>query len=368
MRFQCEELRQADLKAGEEEALESAKARLKHRVALATRTFEMQQILVEGDDAVSDRLGKVLSLGEKSCELDAALEPVAEAVREALAAVDTAGRKLADYTQSLNEDPNELEQIEERLAKLADLRRKYGCDEAGLIALLENLKNQVGELENFDRLLAVQEEAKNAAERELQAQAQALHERRLSAAKRLVKHLQNSLHELALPQARLEFALEASASAEHFRENGADRLALLVSFNAGEALRPFAEIISGGELSRLLLAFYEIVFPAEEIGTFIFDEVDAGVGGKVAELIGRKLEALSQKTQVLCVTHLPQIACRAERHYTVEKLVRQGRTFSEIRRLSPEEREQEIARMLAGVEITPQALRHARELLKNAAA
>jgi DNA repair protein RecN (Recombination protein N) len=118
----------------------------------------------------------------------------------------------------------------------------------------------------------------------------------------------------------------------------------------------------------LLLAFYEIVFPAEEIGTFIFDEVDAGVGGKVAELIGRKLEALSAKTQVLCVTHLPQIACHAARHYAVEKAVRGGRTFTEFRLLKKEEREREIARMLAGVEVTPQALKHARELLKNSAA
>ncbi|MCC6273905.1 MAG: DNA repair protein RecN, partial [Deltaproteobacteria bacterium] len=202
----------------------------------------------------------------------------------------------------------------------------------------------------------------------LREAAAALHAKRKAAAKKLSARLLQSLKELALPNAQLQFLLESAKQVVDYRENGADALTLLVSFNPGEEARPFAEIVSGGELSRLLLAFYEIVFPAEEIGSFVFDEVDAGVGGKVAELIGRKLEALGAKTQVLCVTHLPQIACRAVRHYTVEKSVRGGRTFSEIRLLKKDEREQEIARMLAGVEVTPQALKHARELLKNAAA
>jgi DNA repair protein RecN (Recombination protein N) len=180
--------------------------------------------------------------------------------------------------------------------------------------------------------------------------------------------LLEALKDLALPHARLEFQLAKIESLADYRGDGGDRLGLLVSFNPGEEPRPFEENVSGGELSRLLLAFYEIVFPAEEVGTFVFDEVDAGVGGKVAELIGRKLEALAQKAQVLCVTHLPRIACHADHHFRVEKSVREGRTFSEIRSLKGEERAREIARMLAGVEITPQALKHAKELLKNAAA
>lgn len=368
LRFQCEELTKAELRAGEEEELESVKARLKHRVALATQNYEMRQLLVESDASVSDQLGKARHLAEKARELDESLGPLLGALDEAVAAVDAAGRLLADYGEKLEEDPSELDRLEDRLALISTLKRKYHEDEAGLIALAESLQVKIGELENFDQVLQATETRRSELEAALREAASNLHAKRKAAGKKLSGKLLQSLKELALPNAQLQFLLESAKEVGEYRENGADALTLLVSFNPGEEARPFAEIVSGGELSRLLLAFYEIVFPAEEIGSFVFDEVDAGVGGKVAELIGRKLEALGAKTQVLCVTHLPQIACRAVRHYTVEKSVKGGRTFSEIRLLKKDEREQEIARMLAGVEVTPQALKHARELLKNAAA
>ncbi|MCE9623860.1 MAG: DNA repair protein RecN [Deltaproteobacteria bacterium] len=342
LRYQAEELAKAALKEGEEEELESLKSRLKHRVALATQNFEMRQLLMESDDSVSDRLGKILHLAEKGRELDESLAQVLAPLNEAIAAVDQAGRLISGYGESLQEDPAELDHLEDRLALISSLKRKYHRERA--------------ETERRDSQPALMKSAAD------------LHAERKASAKKLTAKLLKSLQELALPEAKIQYLLEVAKEVGEYRENGADHLTLLVSFNPGEEARPFAEIISGGELSRLLLAFYEIVFPAEEVGSFIFDEVDAGVGGKVAELIGRKLESLSKKTQVLCVTHLPQIACYAAHHYTVEKTVRQGRTYSEIRHLTRPEREQEIARMLAGVEITPQALKHARELLKNTAA
>jgi DNA repair protein RecN (Recombination protein N) len=335
---------------------------------LAGLTYEIRQSLAEAEDSVSDRLGKLLHSAEKGAGLDESLAPVADSLRGAVGSVDEAGRMLIDYAQKLDEDPAALDPIEDRLAAISDLKRKYRREEAGLLALFEELQGRLGEMENFDRLLEDSESHKSKLQERLRSLVSELSRKRSAAAKRLSTKLLASLKELALPQAQLRFSLEAIADVAEYREDGGDRFSLFVSFNPGEELRPFAEIISGGELSRLLLAFYEMVFPADEVGTFIFDEVDAGVGGKVAELIGRKLEALSRKTQVLCVTHLPQIACHAARHYTVEKSVRQGRTFSEIRLLKPEEREHEIARMLAGVEVTAQALKHARELLKNAAA
>ena len=368
LRFQCDELAKAELRVGEEEELEAVKARLKHRVALATHTYEMQQRLVEGDGSVSDQLGKVRYFAEKSRELDESLGSLIGVLDEAAASIDAASRILSDYGDKLDEDPSELDRIEDRLALISSLKRKYHEEEVGLVALAESLQAKMGELENFDQVLQAAEARRQELESAVQEAAGALHAKRKAAAKKLSAKLLQSLQELALPHAQLQFLLESEKEVVHSRDNGADTLTLLVSFNPGEEARPFAEIVSGGELSRLLLAFYEIVFPAEEIGSFVFDEVDSGVGGKVAELIGRKLEALGVKTQVLCVTHLPQIACRAAKHYTVEKTVKSGRTFSEIRLLKKEEREQEIARMLAGVEITPQALKHARELLKNAAA
>lgn len=368
LRFQCEELSKAALKPGEEEELEGVKSRLKHRVALAEQSYELRQILVEADDSISNRLGKALHLAEKGRTMDDTLAPLAQYLQEAMAAIQGAERVVSDYGQSLEEGPSDLDALESRLALISELKRKYQRDEAGLIELSDSLGQNLNELENFDRLLEETAAKRDQASRQLEESAKSLSAKRRAAAKKLSAKLLEALKDLALPHAQLEFQLAKIEELADFRSDGGDRLSLLVSFNPGEEPRPFEEIVSGGELSRLLLAFYEIVFPAEEVGTFVFDEVDAGVGGKVAELIGRKLEALAEKAQVLCVTHLPQIACHADHHYRVEKSVREGRTFSEIRSLKGEERAREIARMLAGVEITPQALKHAKELLKNAAA
>ena len=368
LRFQCEELAKAALRPGEEEELEGIKSRLKHRVALAEQSYELSQILVEADDSISNRLGKALHLAEKGRALDETLAPLAQHIEEAIAAIQGAERVVSDYGQSLEEGPSDLDALESRLAMIATLKRKYQRNEAGLVELNESLSQSLGELENFDRILEIAAKKREESAQGLRDAARDLGTKRRAAAKRLSAKLLEALKDLALPHARLEFKLGKIEELAEYRSDGGDRLSFQVSFNPGEEPRPFEEIVSGGELSRLLLAFYEIVFPAQEVGTFVFDEVDAGVGGKVAELIGRKLEALASKAQVLCVTHLPQIACHADHHYRVEKTVREGRTYSEIRNLKGEERAREIARMLAGVEITPQALKHAKELLKNAAA
>jgi DNA repair protein RecN (Recombination protein N) len=282
--------------------------------------------------------------------------------------VDTASRHLTDYSSHFDEDPAELDQIETRLALLSELKRKYRMDEKGLIAKREELAIQMSELENFDEIIREKQNALAEATRKLEELAKSLNAKRKAAGKKLSTQLEKVLKDLALPHAKIFFLLEFLPSVTQYSSTGGDKLSLMISFNPGEETRPFEEVISGGELSRLLLAMYEILFPPDQFETLIFDEVDAGVGGKVAELIGRKLEALSKKSQVLCVTHLPQIACHAAWQYSVEKAVREGRTFSQIRLLKKEDREQEIARMLAGVKITEQALKHARELLKNAAA
>lgn len=367
LRYQCDELQKAQLRAGEEAELEALKARLKHRATLAQHSFGMQEILVESEDSVSDRLGKALGLAQKGRQLDETLGGIAEAISAAMGSVQEAARSLSDYLGQL-EDPAELDSIEDRLARLAELQRKYQKDEVGLLELAQDLQINLNELENFEGCLEAKLQEKNNASAALKKVADRLHGKRQDAAKRLEIKLSAALKALALPHARIQFRLLPLDSLEAFKNNGGDGLSLELSFNPGEAPRPFEEIVSGGELSRLLLAFYEIVFPADQIGTFIFDEVDTGVGGKVAELMGRRLAALSAKTQVLCVTHLPQIACHADWQFVVEKEVKQKRTYSKIRELLKGEREQEIARMLAGVEVTEQALRHARELLKNAAA
>lgn len=368
LRFQLNELEDAGLKDGEEAELEIQKQRLKHRVALATHSFEMIQSLIESDDSLLNRLGQALQVAEKMKSLDDSLAYLSEDLSHALEKVDSVSHRLRDYSQGLEEDPKSFDQIEERLSRICELKRKFKLDESGLIAKLSELKIQVGELEDFDGHLSEYEAKLTEAGDKLKKTATALHDKRKKAAKKISGKLEKTLKDLALPHARVNWSLSKMESLDRYRSHGPDEMTLQVSFNPGEEMRPFEEVISGGELSRLLLAMYEILFPGNLFVTFVFDEVDTGVGGGVAELIGRKISALSRQAQVLCITHLPQIACQARWHYSVEKKVDCGRTFSKIRLLDKEERVQEIARMLAGVKVTSQAIKHAQELLKSSAA
>ncbi len=368
LRYQCEELEKAGMTDGEEEDLEARKQRLKHRVTLASQSFEIRQALLESDDSISDRLGKVLSIADKLRTLDPGLLAFSNRLREVVEAVNLAAREIGDYDSGLQEDPEDLNKIEDRLALLGELKRKYRAEIPELLQKLVDLKRQVDQLDHGADRLGEAAEALQRATSELQNKAASLGGERRKQAKRLALQLGKTLKGLALPHAKVSFAFQPISLPEEFRSDGADRLSLQVSFNPGEEMRAVEEVISGGELSRLLLSFCEILYPADRLGTLIFDEVDAGVGGGVAELIGKKLEGLSRRAQVFCVTHLPQIACHASWHYIVEKEVRAGRTFSKIRLLNQEERIGEIARMLAGVKVTEQALKHAKELLKNAAA
>ena len=364
LRYQFAELEKAQLKAGEVEELESTKKRLKHRVALAQQTFEIRELLNDADDSASDRLGKALNLAEKASFLDPSLASLRQGLQEAMELLENSVRSLNDYSSDL-EDPSALDGLEDRLAELSELQRKYRLDVAGLIQKKQELQQKLSELDQGDDLLKSLEENFKKAEDDLRKSAGTLHKQRKKAAEKLSAQLEKNLKALALNHATVVFELKPMASAENYREQGGDELTLQVSFNPGEPLRPLAEVVSGGELSRLLLAFCELLYPPEALATLIFDEVDAGVGGKVAELIGKKLKLLSKKAQVLCVTHLPQIASQGDWHYTVEKEVKQGRTFSQIRQLESEERVSEVARMLAGVKITEQALSHAREMLSE---
>ena len=368
LRFQHQELNDANLREGEEEELESQKQRMKHRAALANQTFEMNQYLQESEDSLSDRLAKVVALGEKTQSLDESLASTVGLLSEALERVDMAAGQFRDYGLQLQEEPETFDRLETRLARIHELKRKYRLEEAELIAKREDLNKALGELEDVEVNLEDKTKDLKTAEAKLKKLGKELREKRIQAGAKISVQLKKNLKELSLPQAKIQWVLTPYPSLPEYKLHGGETLSLLVSFNPGEELRPFQEVISGGELSRLLLAIYEVLYPANQFGSFIFDEVDAGVSGSVAELIGKKLARLSRETQVLCITHLPQIASQAKWHYAVEKEFRGGRTYSEIRLLKDEERVKEIARMLAGVEVTDQALKHAKELLKNTAA
>ncbi|MGH7831540.1 MAG: DNA repair protein RecN, partial [Candidatus Binatia bacterium] len=314
LRFQNAELEKAQLQIGEEEALEAKKNRMKHQVILAEMSDEIQRGLQEAEGNVFDTLGKLLHLARKAEHYDAGFAALRASLDQAMAPLQEAVRWVQDYRSGLQDDPEALDQLEGRLARLAELKRKYRADIPALIAKREALNRQVGELENFEEDLRKLEASLGAAAQAVREAAEALRALRNKAAGRLKAPLAKALRDLALPHAEIDWKL-FPLEADEFRDDGADRLAVMVSFNPGEEKRPLAEVASGGELSRLLLALYEILFPPEDFLTLIFDEVDSGVGGKVAELIGCKLQQLSQKAQVFCVTHLAQIACHADRHY-----------------------------------------------------
>lgn len=368
LRFQVQELTQAELKPGEEEELENQKQRLKHRVALAGQTFEIAQCLQEGEESVTERLGKALPLARKAAALDGSLTSLVNLMEEGLEKLESAAALVRDYASDLEEPAESFDQIENRLEKLHQLKRKYRLEIPEMITKLEQLIKDLSELEDSEVHLESTTKALAEAEKKLIRAAKVLRQKRETAAAGLSERLKKNLKDLSLPNVRLIWEFLSCEKVEEYKSYGAEAVELWVSFNPGEEPRPFQDVISGGELSRLFLALYEILSPAEAFLTFILDEVDAGVSGAVAEQIGKKLARFGKAAQVLCITHLPQIASQAQSQFVVEKTVRQGRTYSVIRPLNGEERVQEIARMLAGVKVTEQALRHARELLSRSAA
>jgi len=368
LRFQLQELTGAELKEGEEADLEAQRERLKHRAALAGHTFEIAQHLQEGEDSLTERLARTRQFATKAVALDPSLAPLTTLLEKSLDGLEEAAALVRDYAATLDAPAESFDQIEGRLEKLHQLKGKYRMEISELLTKVEQLKKDLGELEDSEVYLEEMTKALQEGEKKLKRAAQNLRKKREASSQELSERLKKSLKDLSLPHVQLHWEFKPFEKLADYKGYGAEKITLWVSFNPGEEPRPFQDVISGGELSRLFLALYEILTPTRDSPTLIFDEVDAGVSGSVAELVGKKLARFGKGAQVLCITHLPQIASQAQWQFVVEKAVRKGRTFSAVRMLEGEERVQEIARMLAGVKITDQALRHARELLARAAA
>jgi DNA repair protein RecN (Recombination protein N) len=271
----------------------------------------------------------------------------------------------------LEADPGRLDEVETRLAALEKLKRKYGASVEDVLAFVDEVRANLGALESADdrrnalqKEVAVLSQAYEAAARKLSAQ-------RKKAAMDLGKRVEQELRALAMEKTRVGIHVDTNMDPAEWTERGADTVAFLIAPNVGEELKPLDKIASGGELSRVALALKTCISPAVKKSTsartLVFDEVDAGVGGSAAEAVGRRLKKLSGANQVICVTHLPQIAGFADHHYFVEKHSEHGRTIASIEELAPEARTREIGRMLSGERITQEALRHAEQLLKMAA-
>ncbi len=385
LQFQAEEIRRAHLEAGEDLRLEEEKRVLANVEKLRAAAAQGYAHLYEEEGSACARLAIAARSLEDLRRYDASAEPHLESLSAARASLESVAVYLRDYLGKLDADPQRLEEIEERLAQLDRLKRKYGKTIEEILAYAQQVEQQLSRLEHADdrrRELTQKLETVNA---EYFRAAQALSDQRRTAAKVLEKKVRQELEQLGMEKARFEICfLNRTHTGGNSR--GIDEIEMRISPNAGEEARPLERVASGGELSRLMLALKTVAAESPLNGThgqrapagapsgkgwtrtFIFDEVDAGIGGRVAERVGQRLKRLARNAQVLCVTHLPQIACFADHHFYVEKLQRSGRTVTEVRYLASEkERAAELARMLSGSQITDAVLQHAVAMLRQAA-
>lgn len=369
LEFQAREIDQARLAAGEEESLRRDKARQANADKLAQLSSEAFALLYEDEQAVAPRLRQALRRIDQLAQLDPVFTPHVEAGSTLRAQVEELSIALRDYREGLSVEPGRLDEIESRLALIERLKRKYGASLEDVIDFGARCHRELAELASPEERAASLEEALARARRGFLDAAASLSRKRRAAARELEARLVSELAELAMEKARFEVRFEPERPDHEtpatWSSHGLERAEFLLSPNPGEELRPLARIASGGELSRVLLALESVGSRRGAARTLVFDEVDAGIGGRVAEVVGRKLRGLAARHQVLCVTHLPQIAAQAETHYVVTKRVERNRTIATVTAVSGTERVEELARMLAGETITESARRHAREMLKQ---
>jgi len=365
--FSIREIESAALQGNEDDELPAERDRLLHADRIRRAGEAALDALSEGEDAAADRLGEAARAFAELAAIDPREAPhreEAEELKRRIADLAAAARDAADAIEA---DPERLTALETRLADIARLKRQHGATVPEILQRLDAMKAERNDLGNVEDALERCAADEAAARRAYRTAAEALSARRRAAAGRFAAAVEKELKALALEKARLRVALEAYDE-EAPRASGAETAAFLFAPNPGEPEKPLEKIASGGELSRLQLAIRSVAAAKGGHGrTLVFDEVDAGIGGRVAEVVGKKLRQLSARDQVLCVTHVPQIAALADRHFLAEKRETKGRTVASVRALDGRDRVAEIARMLAGEKVPDTALKHARTLLESAA-
>ena len=359
--FQKEEIEAAELREGEEDALLEQKKRLSSMERLIRLTGESITLLYDGDDrapSACDQLGDALAKLQEAAEYDAALSPLADALADGYAAVEDCARELKREAEKQEADPEELERIEERLQLFYKLKRKYGGSIEAVLEFYEKAVQELEFLSNSSEKAAELSAKKAEEEKRLSALAETLTARRRATAEQVEEQIETALHDMEMKHARFHIQIEEKAD---WGADGKDKVEFLISANAGEPLKPLAKIASGGEMSRVMLALKTVLVDADEIGTFIFDEIDTGVSGRTARRVGEKMRFLGGKRQLLCITHLPQIAAMADNHFLIEKESDAGETVTRVTALDEEGAVREVARLMN--DVTETTLAAARELL-----
>ncbi|GGH13007.1 DNA repair protein RecN [Silvibacterium dinghuense] len=369
--FQHREIEGIKPEPGEDEALETERRVLSNAEKLYAASMSAYDLLYDGTGSAEATLRAALKQVEELSRYDTKFTEAVQQLTSTLAVVEDVGATVRDYAEGIQASPDRLAEIEDRLAALGRLKRKYGATLAEVIAYGEEVRRRLDEIENRDEMLkSLREELAGEAAAYRKAAA-ALHQERAAAAKQLEKLAEAQINDLAM-RVRFSIAVTANENEPAWSAHGWDTVEYRIATNAGEPLKPLEEIASGGEMSRVLLALKVSVEEGAARGkkktqvprTLVFDEIDIGIGGRAAEAVGQKLKALSRAQQVLCVTHLPQIAAFADQHFLIEKNEKQGRTRTSVRLIGDKERTEEIARMLSGAKLTDTSIRHAEQMLK----
>ena len=362
-RFQLQELDEADLKPGEEEELEAALPRLKNAERLRTLAGGAYQLLYEDEGAILSGLQKAArSLAELS-KIDESMRATQDALEAARLSLEDIAHGLGDYRGKMEADPGKLDAILSRQDALSRLKKKYGPTVEALIAARERAAVELSRLENSEQRQDELEIKLAEAHKKLDAVCEKLHKARLKAASKLETRVLKELKTLGM--ASSQFSVSVEMEEGRYGKTGADAVEFMLAANPGEPMRKLSAVASGGELSRVMLALKTVFAQADQIPVLVFDEVDAGIGGTVARAVGTKLAALGQGRQVLCVTHLPQVACFGREHFQVMKEVAGGRTKVGVTRLDGAHRLEALALMLGGREATAASRKHAQELLES---
>ena len=360
LRFQVGELDAARLRGGEKEELRAELRRVQHAERFTAGLTEAAALLADAPQSAAERLARAARILLDLGRLDAALAAPSEPIEAARIQLDEALGAIRRLRDGIVAEPGRLDAIHERLDALTRLERKYGDGEEAMLRFRDEAARDLERLERHEEVMAEQERVLGELEAELAAAATALSSRRHAAAGRLATQVERALRALGMERAVFEVGLEPAAE---IGARGADRVELRLSTNPGEEVKALARVASGGELSRTMLALKSVLARADRVPTLVFDEVDAGIGGRVASVVAHTLASAAAGRQVLCVTHLAPIAALAAHHLRVSKSVRGGRTRMAVAPLAGDERVEEVARMLGGATITAAAREHARDLL-----
>ena len=368
LNYQIQELERAQLKAGEDEEL-SARRTLLRSAGKLMEAVQSAEFALSGDE---DRDGACSLIAQAEGEVQgvSSISPELSELSEKLTALrcaaDDAADTLRDLSRSFDFSPGELDQVEERLDLLYRLRKKYGPTVEDMLDYLDRCRKELDQIQYADDTLARLEKDLKKAQKEAARRGEVLSQARREAAGALQARVQEELRQLDMPKVQFQTEFTPKGGEAGMDETGLDEVQFLMSANLGEALKPIQKVASGGELARIMLALKNVLAEGDQIGTLVFDEVDTGVSGRAAQKVAEKMAQVARGKQVLCVTHLPQIAAMADTHFSVQKGEREGRTYTRLERLDRSQRREELARLIGGASITPSLLESAEELLRQA--